>query len=65
MKNGDTLEIVSRGLEEVGIIEDYEDFHQFVKNKGAEKKLRIGTYKLSSNLDYDTILSILMKLNIE
>ncbi|MCF6465903.1 endolytic transglycosylase MltG [Clostridium sp. Cult2] len=59
VEKGDTLGMISKGLEEAGIIDDAEQFHKFAKDKGAEGKLRVGTYIFSSDLDYDTILSIL------
>lgn len=62
IENGDSLEKISKGLEEARIIDEAEKFLNFAKEKGVDKKLRVGRYRLVTGLDYDTILSILMKL---
>lgn len=61
IETGDSLIKVSRGLEKAGVIYDAEDFLNFAKDKGVDRKLRVGVYNLTTGLDYDTILSILMK----
>lgn len=61
IKYGDSLIKVSRGLEKAGIINDAEDFLKYGKAKGIDKRLRVGDYKLTKGLDYDTIISILLK----
>lgn len=61
IESGDSLEKVSKGLYELGIIDDAEKFHKFVKDKKMDKKLRVGTYTLSPNLDYETIINMLTK----
>ena len=43
---GDSLEKVSKGLYESGIIDDVEKFHKFARDKRVDKKLRVGTYML-------------------
>ena len=58
---GDTLEKVSNKLFELGAIEDSQDFHKFAKEKKLEKKIRIGTYTLEPNMDYETIIKIITK----
>lgn len=63
IETGDSLIKVSRGLEKAGVIYDAEDFLKFAKDRGVDRKLRVGVYNLTTGLDYDTILSILMKLD--
>ena len=58
---GDSLEKVSKGLYESEIINDAEKFQRFAKDKKMDKKLRVGTYMFSPNLDYETIINILTK----
>lgn len=65
VESGDTSEMVSKKLEEMGIIEDCEEFRQFVRDKGMDKGIRVGAYRLSSGLDYDTILYILTKQSLK
>lgn len=62
IENGDSLEEISKGLEEAGIIDEAEKFLNYAKGKGVDKKLRVGRYRIVTGQDYDTILSILMKL---
>lgn len=62
IETGDSLIKVSKGLENRGIIDDAEHFLEFAKEKDADRKLRVGVYTLTTDLDYDSILSILMKL---
>lgn len=56
IKYGDTLEKVSNGLFELGIINDVEEFQKFAKNEKVDRKLRVGTYKFLPNSDYETII---------
>lgn len=58
---GDSLPKVSRELYRLGIIDDTEKFNKYVEDKKMDKRLRVGTYKLSTNLDYNTIIKILTK----
>ena len=58
---GDNSEQVFDKLFQLGVILDKEDFSKYAKEKNVEKRIRIGTYKLDLNMDYDTIISILTK----
>lgn len=59
--SGDTLEKVSKELFNLGIIEDFEKFYKFAKDKNIEKKIRVGTYKLLPETDYETIIKTITK----
>lgn len=61
VKSGDSLERVSSKLFKLGVVEDEQDFHKFAKEKNVEKRIRVGTYKLSPNMDYENIIIILTK----
>jgi cell division protein YceG involved in septum cleavage len=61
IESGDTSEEVSNKLYQLGIVENGQDFHEFAKEKNLEKKIRVGTYKLSPDMDYDTIIKIITK----
>ena len=58
---GDSLEKVSKRLFELGIVDDAEKFHKYAKDKGVDKKIRVGTYELTLDIGYDKILDILTK----
>lgn len=58
---GDPLEKVSKKLFELGVVDNSEKFHQYAKDKGIDKKIRVGTYELGLDLEYDKILDILTK----
>ncbi|MCF6461339.1 hypothetical protein [Clostridium sp. Cult3] len=58
---GDPLEKVSKKLFELGVVDNAEKFHQYAKDKGIDKKIRVGTYELGLDLEYDKILDILTK----
>ena len=57
---GDSLPKVSRELYRLGILDDTEKLINMLRIK-MDKRLRVGTYKLSTNLDYNTIIKILTK----
>ena len=52
---------VAEILEEEGLIEDKADFHNYVKEKNMETKLKYGEYKISSDASFDEIIEILSK----
>lgn len=58
---GDSLEEVANKLESLGIIEDGKGFHIYAKERGYEKKIRIGSYKLRVNMDYEKIIKLITK----
>lgn len=53
---GDSLEKVSKGLYELGIIDNVERFQKIARDKKVDKKLRVGNYKLLLGSDYETII---------
>lgn len=61
IEQGDSLEKVSKKLFDLGIIDNESEFFNYAKGKGVEKKIRVGTYELTSALNYDNILDILTK----
>ncbi|QQY78770.1 YceG-like family protein [Keratinibaculum paraultunense] len=61
VEEGDSLGDVSNRLFELGIVDSAERFHNYAKEKGLERKIRIGTYELMPNQNYDDILDILTK----
>ncbi|MBZ2173982.1 endolytic transglycosylase MltG [Schnuerera sp. xch1] len=61
VENGDSLYNISKRLYEFGIIEDPEEFQNYGWKKGVDKRIRVGTYTLSTDLDYDAIIDILTK----
>lgn len=61
IKKGDYLGRIANNLQEAGIIEDKDSFIKYVKEKGLDKRFRVGSYKLSPGMAYDEILDILQK----
>ncbi|SCL95623.1 hypothetical protein [Sporanaerobacter sp. PP17-6a] len=59
VKNGDTLIDISNNLFKKGFVDDPDEFTQFVKDKGLERKIAPEKYELKKNLSYTTILKIL------
>jgi hypothetical protein len=61
IEKGDSLEKVSKGLFELGIIDNMDEFNKLAKEKNIQKKLRVGTYELSPSFDYETIIKVITK----
>jgi hypothetical protein len=53
---GDSLDRVSKRLYKLGIIDNIQEFQKFAKDKKADKKLRVGSYKLRLNSNYETLI---------
>ena len=61
IKSGQQLVEIANNLFESGIIEDKQEFIQFIEDKKMDKRLRPGDYVLNRNLSYTTIMKILSK----
>lgn len=61
VEEGDSLGDVSIKLFELELIDSAERFHDYAKEKGMEKKIRVGIYELTPYQSYDDILDILTK----
>lgn len=59
VSSGQPLVEIANNLFKSGIIEDKEEFIQFVKDNNMDKRLLPGDYVLKSNLSYTTIMKIL------
>ncbi|WP_077367248.1 hypothetical protein [Anaerosalibacter sp. Marseille-P3206] len=59
VNSGQPLVEIANNLFKSGIIEDKEEFIQFVKDNNMDKRLLPGDYVLKSNLSYTTIMKIL------
>jgi len=59
ISSGQPLVEIANNLFESEIIEDKEEFIQFVKDNNMDKRLLPGDYVLKSNLSYATIMKIL------
>ncbi len=51
-------------LQEQGIIDNSDQFHQYIKDQGKTTKLRSGTFVFTKDLEYDEVLRILIRKNI-
>lgn len=47
-------------LEAAGIIESGKEFHQYIKAQGKQAYLKDGTFKLPKDVDYETLLTLLL-----
>lgn len=61
VKKGDSLMEIASNLHEAGIIEDVDSFVKYVRGKGLDKKIRVGSFMLSPDMDFDEIIDILLK----
>lgn len=61
VKKGDSLTEIASNLHGAGIIEDVNSFVKYVREKGLDKKIRVGSFMLSSDMDFDEIIEILLK----
>ncbi|MBU5426412.1 endolytic transglycosylase MltG [Tissierella pigra] len=65
IKSGESLTQIAKKLFELGIIDNEKEFIQLGKNKKLSTKFIVGTYKIKTNTDYDTIMDILTRKEIE
>lgn len=61
VKKGDSLTEIASNLHGAGIIEDVNSFVKYVREKGLDKKIRVGSFMLSPDMDFDEIIDILLK----
>jgi len=61
VKDGDDSGKVFNKLYELGVILDKKDFSKYARERDVEDKIRVGTYKLDRNMNYDEIISIITK----
>ncbi len=61
VEKGDSLTEIANNLHEAGIIEDVNSFVKYVREKGLDKKIRVGSFMLSPDMDFDEIIDILLK----
>lgn len=65
IKSGENLTQIGRKLFELGVIDNEKEFIQLGKDKKLSTKFIVGTYKIKTNTDYDTIMDILTRKEIE
>lgn len=53
---GEPSEIIANRLFEKGVIQDKSAFNRYLREKKFEKKLVSGTYKLTKNMDFSTLI---------
>ncbi len=56
IKEGDRSDIIVQKLFDAGVIDDAEDFHKFIEDNNAEKKLVYGLLELKKGEDYESLL---------
>ncbi|GIN55785.1 hypothetical protein J8TS2_01040 [Lederbergia ruris] len=61
IKEGMSSKEISDQLEAAGIVNDSEDFNDFLEAKELQTKIRTGTYKMDKNMSYQEISDILTK----
>ncbi|NLJ78390.1 MAG: endolytic transglycosylase MltG [Tissierellia bacterium] len=58
---GDTLMVIAQRLYELELIDNAKSFSQYAKAKNVDKHLRAGNHMIPYNLDYEAIITILMR----
>lgn len=58
---GDTPKIVSRKLEELGLVESAADFREYLADNGYAQKLRTGSYNITVGMSYEEIAKIITR----
>lgn len=61
INSGMTAGEICRKLQEEGLIEDAEDFRQYLVDKNIQRKLQAGTFEIINGADYDEILGSIYK----
>lgn len=58
IESRDNLSDIAKKLFDAKLIEDVEEFRSLVRDKGVDKKLRDGVYKIKHNTSYDDIIKL-------
>ncbi len=58
---GSPSQVVAEILGENNLVDDAEEFYNYVAEQGMETKLKYGNYSIPENADYDKIIEILTK----
>lgn len=58
---GQSLETIAENLYSAGLIDDVYGFVNYCKEKGMTRRFRVGTYNLVSGMDYEALLTTLIK----
>lgn len=60
IEKGMSAEQIARKLEKNGIIKDYQDFKQYLKEKGYTKNISYGTFHMEEDISYEKIVKMLV-----
>lgn len=63
ISEGMTSKEISNVLEEAGLIEDAEDFNDYLADQDLQRYLQIGSFKLKTGMTYKDIAEIIAKEN--
>ena len=58
---GDSSDTVSKRLEEIGLVEDAKTYNRYLCNNGYDRKLNIGSYKITKGMSYEEIAKIITR----
>ena len=61
VKQGDVCRTISEALQNLGLIDDAEDFRKYMGKKGYADRIHAGEYKIPRNSTYEEIAQILIK----
>lgn len=61
VEEGQNLTNIAENLYRLGLIDDISSFINYCKERGITSRLRVGTYKLTTGMDYETLVKILTK----
>jgi len=60
IEKGMSAEQIARKLEKNGVIKDYQDFKQYLKEKGYTKNISYGTFHMEEDISYGKIVKMLV-----
>lgn len=58
---GDSSDSVSSRLEELGLVEDAKSYNRYLCNNGYDRKLNIGSYKITKGMSQEEITKIITR----
>ena len=61
VKQGDVCRTISEALQNLGLVDDAEDFRKYMGKKGYADRIHAGEYKIPRNSTYEEIAQILIK----
>ena len=61
--SGDSSWSVAKRMEELGLVDSAKEFDAFLCGNGYDKRISVGTYKISNNASWEDMAKIINKMN--